>query len=400
MPTHLFWYILVITLCWIGNFVLVLVAFGLIFVDLFLAIALWLVVVAIYLLMRWRTHWLYLLIQVEPHIKAGQYQVAEQKLVEALELMERYGPNDIRLTLALGQYGFLCLSMGRLEEAQPFLSEGLKLCQEHYGPNDFLTAWHRAELGEVYLDQGRFAEAATEFHAGMEFIKGQASPKNAELALFVAEIGRLCMYLGRFVEAEDLLRKSMSLLDGMSKDDGAMISMTHSNLGAVYLLQGMCAEAEPLTRCALMRARKIRVRRWVFNELCNLAGISAGRGRYSDAEEFWQQANAELAAIEASPWELVHLHSARACIDLSLGKLPEAEVSFRKALRVFDDAELLERFDIALFLESFASLLRQVGKHDEADEMQNRAQDIRGQLQSQWEVLQGSTSLLTHPRAS
>ncbi len=169
MPIRLYWYVLTISLCWIGNFVLLIVAFGLIFVDYVIAAGLGLVVIALYLFMRWRTRWLFLLTTVEDYIKAGQYQAAQQMLLEALQTLQRYGPNNIRLTLALGQIGHLYLCMGRLEEAERFLDEGLALCKKHFGPEDCVIGRHRALLGEVLLEQGRFADAAAEFHAGMEF---------------------------------------------------------------------------------------------------------------------------------------------------------------------------------------------------------------------------------------
>ncbi len=207
----------------------------------------------------------------------------------------------------------------------------------------------------------------------------------------------MCAYLGQYTEAEGYLKQAKSFSTDKGIGD-AVKAMAHSWLGSVYLAEERHAEAEPQVRRALDLARKIHDRRLAFIQLANLSCVTIARGRFSEGEEYWRQADAELEAIEATPWELFHLHSVGAYIDCEKGQLAEAETSFRKALQAFDDAELVEHFGIALFLEAFANLLRQSDKHREADELQKRAQDIRNELRSQWDGLQGTTLLDTHPR--
>jgi tetratricopeptide (TPR) repeat protein len=108
------------------------------------------------------------------------------------------------------------------------------------------------------------------------------------------------------------------------------------------------------------------------------AGITAYRqGRYAEAERQWDAGLEQAERFGREDPRLgTNLNNLAALYQVQ-GKYTEAELHYKRVLRIDEKALGPEHRDVATSLENYAALLRETGRGEKAEEMEARAKTIR-----------------------
>lgn len=147
------------------------------------------------------------------HLALGNPQAALVEAEEALSSAQKqWGPNGPRTLDAADALGVTLLELGRLEEADQWLSLALKSRQElyvHAHPKTAASYIHYARLLAARHEDAKALEVA---EAGLR-IQGTALPEaNARTALLLAEAADVCKAAGRPAEAREKLENAIRVL--------------------------------------------------------------------------------------------------------------------------------------------------------------------------------------------
>jgi len=144
-----------------------------------------------------------------------------------------------------------------------------------------------------------------------------------------------------------------------------------NNLASLYHRAGRYTEAEPLYREALgLASGNDKLAGVVAN---NLAALLGAEGRYREAEPLYRDAQAALG----DGFSLCNL----ADLDRNEGRLAEAEVNARKALKILEPTSQSENPHYADCLEILARIDRSRGRVEEAEELLTRVLAVREKTQ-------------------
>ena len=89
----------------------------------------------------------------------GKYLEAEGLFVTALDVAERFGPEDPRLATSLNNLALLYKSQGRYEAAEPLHKRALAIKEKALGPDHPDVATSLNNLAGLYRAQGRYEAA-------------------------------------------------------------------------------------------------------------------------------------------------------------------------------------------------------------------------------------------------
>ncbi len=108
------------------------------------------------------------------------------------------------------------------------------------------------------------------------------------------------------------------------------------------------------------------------------AGITAYRqGRYAEAERQWDAGLEQAERFGREDPRLGTNLNNLAALNQVQGKYTEAELLYKRVLRIDEKALGPEHRDVATSLENYAALLRETDREDKAEEMEARAKAIR-----------------------
>jgi tetratricopeptide (TPR) repeat protein len=253
---------------------------------------------------------------------------AEAAFRKAIALGPRDNSAHVNLATLLRERGL------QLDEAEALYRKALEI-----EPDDPVAL---DGLGTVFGLRGQFAEAEKMYRKALQ-IEPVSSPSNNNL-------GEVLRQQGRLDEADRQYRKALEI---DPNNIGPCL-----NLGILYAMRREFAEAEKMLRAVLERAPPA-VKPQIY---VNLASVCGEQGKLGEAEQFFRQALAAspdephvcnsfasflaehrlkldealaLArrAVQAAPNDASNLDTL-GWVQLQRGELPEAEATFKKALKL------------------------------------------------------------------
>ncbi len=219
--------------------------------------------------------------------------------VSARELLDR-GARTARRELSaepalaaamLDTMGQVYGKLGAFDQAEPLLSESLKLAERTLGPGAPGTAESRSRLGLVLVQRGRYAEAEGALRRALAD-QEKARAGDAALGQTLSNLGMALYHQARWEEAERALSRSLAVRRrGLGPGHPETIE-TLNNLAAVWLARGDLARAESALREALARHRATLGPEHpsVATNLNNLGALLAQAGRLDEAESATENA--------------------------------------------------------------------------------------------------------------
>jgi len=199
-----------------------------------------------------------------------EYEEAREHLDQALEIAEKFGPEDPRLSQtlkALGdlEYGFddpdsaepsykwvfdlrkgdnlqPAFDWSHHDEAEGFYERALKIREDHLDPNDLDLARSHQDLAEIYYRGGREDEAAEHFERARDILQEVLGEDHADAAHIWTRIGWNQFYLDEFDEAEKSFQHAIALRIAANAEP-ENIADYREELGRFYVKRGQPEKA-------------------------------------------------------------------------------------------------------------------------------------------------------------
>ncbi|MBI3933097.1 MAG: tetratricopeptide repeat protein [Acidobacteria bacterium] len=320
----------------------------------------------------------------------GNYAEAEKHLEAAVAAIseganEESPPLDPRMVLMVKTIADIYFAQNRQSEAKE-LGWGLESVAGYYiaagmdGTREKVTQPDMIAQGTALLQLG---------HEILERVLGPEHPDLVESLGFMAEVYSL---QEKHTEAEALLKRMLPIqkrvlaieeeASGPEDEKERKVLSSLEKLASLYVAQKSYAEAEPLYKRALAMAEK-RFGPEHFlaaSRMTSLATIYTLQQKYADAEPLYQRAWAidekELKISSVSS-HLTGGLAGLAELYRTQGKYAEAEPLYERLLAVTVKGQGPEGPSVPSVLETYAVLLRQMGRDDEAKQMEVRAGAIR-----------------------
>src|SRR5262249_49669184 len=90
---------------------------------------------------------------------AGHYNDAEKAFAQALAEAEKFGPDDHRLAVALGNLGGVYWAQGKYAEAEPLFERAVAIDEKALGPDHRLLSVSIYDLANLYCAMGKYEQA-------------------------------------------------------------------------------------------------------------------------------------------------------------------------------------------------------------------------------------------------
>ncbi len=137
---------------------------------------------------------------------------AEKMWKSALQLAERFGPEDGRLTISLNNLADFYQDQGKYAEAEPLRKRALAQMEKILGPEDPLFVQGLDSLATIYWALGRFADAEPLSQRSLATVEKVLGPDNPEVAASLNNLATLYQAQGKYADAEPLHQRSIKIL--------------------------------------------------------------------------------------------------------------------------------------------------------------------------------------------
>jgi hypothetical protein len=187
--------------------------------------------------------------------------------------------------MTLGHLGSVRLRQGRLQEAEPFLEQGLELGEVSIGGRDHPALLRMMQmLADCYRLRGRVGDAEGLYTRALAIADRTYGPRSSAAVASLSGLAQVAEARGDDARAEARHREALEAAESAWPPDDPSRAELLGNLAALYARQGEEGAAEHLylrAMAALEHAKGEDERR--SEVLRGLASLYAGQGRRSDA---------------------------------------------------------------------------------------------------------------------
>jgi tetratricopeptide (TPR) repeat protein len=206
-----------------------------------------------------------------------------------------------------------------------------------------------------------------------------------EAAFLLRKAGRYLIDQGQYTQVQPLYQRALHIDEQVSGPEQRDTGVSLNNLALLYYLEGKYEQAEPL----FQRALKICEQKLdpddpeIAATLDNLGQLYERQGRYVEAEQYYQRAlDIQERVLGEHPRTAITLFSMGVLYTLQ-ERYEQAELLFQHSLTIRENVFGSEHPNVATCLESYADLLRKMGRTEEAVKMEQRARRIREKWKGQ-----------------
>jgi len=270
-------------------------------------------------------------------VGVGQYVAAAEKLEEARQAAEAFGPDDLRLATIWNALGRMDTELGRYREAERALRQAVRI-YDRAGRKDQEYASMLRSLSNLY-SCWHWDSRAQELAQRAFDIHSKTLPTNhPDIAKDLRLVAHLDVLEGRYREAESLDRRALAIWNLRPEGNQIDIALTLNDLANILGGLKRHAEAEPLLEQAVALAERSA------GTEHPLTGLTVGN---LGALRLYQRRNTE------------------------------AERLLARALAINERALGAQHPDVAVTCMAYAQALRRLNRKREAKEYEKRAQAIR-----------------------
>jgi predicted ATPase/class 3 adenylate cyclase len=251
-------------------------------------------------------------------MRSGDYVVAEQRLLEAMELAQK--TNHTRgIVGALNHLAELAWRQGDYEGANKRYEECLKYAHQQRGKlKELFTLDALIGQGRLQMMQGKYDEAAMSFTATLDIYKGQGNKTN--LAYSYSDLSEVAFRKGDYEAARKHAEESLKLRQETRNEWG--IGSSLHQLAQAEHKQGLHAEALRHSRESLSIFERLIYKKGIANCLLTIAAIKCDLGEeelaarlFGAAESLLDSLGAQLATDQRDYYERAMLASVRDQLD-------------------------------------------------------------------------------------
>ncbi len=335
-----------------------------------------------------------------------KYAEAEKLYLTAIQ--EAQESSDLATHLHLAQHGLAQVykEQGKYGEAEKIHWSLLRNAQDSPQPTTLVHAGHMS-LAQLYQDQEKFGEAEQHYKAALaETEKLELWPNRAPLASTSIWVAKFYVSQRRYAEAEPHFRRTLEILESEESRADSYLPRHLADFAKFYQDQGKNEAAEELYLRALALSEKTHgpESTLTVHAMYELAGFYRATGRYAEAETNYRRALAiveKTAALQTSlytkrrsrlRWNRRTLQTLIGGRQLSVGAALDRLAEVYEDQHKYAEAEPLRKRSldikekvrggtlhptVADALETYAALLRHIGRGTEAADLEARARSIR-----------------------
>jgi tetratricopeptide (TPR) repeat protein len=255
------------------------------------------------------------------------------------------------------------------------------------------SVWdNHMKAGIKAYEIGRYPEAEREFRAALsqaeKLNKGKEDKVSSDrLLLSLNFLGGALQQLGKYAEAEQITRRAVTLIEAVREENDPEIAVMLNNLGLFLGEQGKYEEAEDVHRRVLQwRERFLGAKHSdVAVSLINLGRVQYEQEEWVNAKQSFDRAFVILTDIPEEQrtdeqYEyLVMCANNLALIYVEEKKYDQAEQFYLKAMEILTALKGPQHPDLVGYLKNYAKLLRTMNRVAEADKVDARIEEIKGQ---------------------
>ena len=265
-----------------------------------------------------------------------QLQRAEDTFREVLEARRRLtGEQDLGVAAAYGNLGYILRTQKRFAEAEPYYRSALRIVRGLYSEHTELAgALHG--LGTLLVANGELEEAQPFIVDGLAMRRRLFGAEHPQVAESLSNLGSLYQDLGRYAEAEASLQEALAMRQRLFSAEHRTVANSLNLLGWLYYRWKQYEKAEPLMVEAIRQYRKVAGQRHssVAAALNKLGLIQIELDQFPKAQRSFEQAiniREELGGPNLVDIEVVRTNLAMAFVEQdSLGR---AEAILEEVLR-------------------------------------------------------------------
>lgn len=307
-----------------------------------------------------RLEWHALRLQI--YSRLGRYQDAVDVALAHRSEMETSGKGLDRARTArfLGQLGSCLTRLGRFDEADQVIKDGLLLSRR--SRDRFGEISMECHHGEWSLQQGFFKAAKQTYRRVLKRLtqskrlSGEVRGKRL-IATVLNNLGKIAVAEGKDRAAVEHFQQSLEISKALSSTAEECITWIH--LGNVHYRQGRYKEAESAYQTSLEQCRVLAKRREEAMNLFNLGNLAYMSGRLAKALDDHEKA-LRLVNDMGDPAGISNSHLALAIVRLEIGDR-------KAALQTVIAAEESAPKDAGCFQRAYAQVLRGMLKRIEGD---------------------------------
>ncbi len=273
------------------------------------------------------------------YFEKGRYAEARTLNERALAIDEASGEPDHRMTVALlTNLAAIDTALGDHAAAEPLLLRALEIEEQAHGEAGEELASTLNNLALVYLETGRLIESKNLYERVLTIDRASSGPESTAVASDVNNLAMVSDELGSMLEAEKLYRRALDLRQRILEPNHPDLAQSYGNLAWFYHRQQSFDEAESLYLAAL-------------------EVLDAGLG--------------------ADPVYLAWTLKCLGMLYQKQGRYAEAEPLYRRSLEIFETIETSGQPELISLLWTYAALLEETDRAEEAAKLEKRARDVR-----------------------
>jgi CHAT domain-containing protein/Tfp pilus assembly protein PilF len=324
-------------------------------------------------------------------IKRGDISAAEDYYLRSLAIRKRLAPDSLYIADSLNSLGIVARLRGDISAAEEY-HRGSLVIRERLAPDSLDVATSLSNLGVVAYDRGDLSAAEDYFRRSLALRERLASDTLSKAGL-LNSLGIVAFNRGDLSAAEDYCLRSLALQERLAPDS-LDVASSLSNLGMIAKLRGDLSAAEGYgLRSLALQERLAPDSLDVAESLNNLGEVADQRGDLSSAEHYYLR---DLAISERLAPDSLHV-----AISLNnlggaarkRGDLPSAEAYHRRALAIRERLAP-NSLDVAVSLHGLADLYRQQQLPSQALPLYQRAIAIVESQRSQIASIEARSLLL------
>lgn len=292
---------------------------------------------------------------------------------EALEIRRRLLPAGHPDTLSsLHQMGRLLVTLLKADEAEPFVRAALEGRRRALGASHRDTLTSEYLLGYVLQRQSRFAEAERLQREALDGRRALLGVDHPETLESLWRYGQLLVFQNRIDDAEPFVVEAEERARHVLGLDRHLTLLAIGTLANVRQQQGRIDEADRLWREGLEGARRLlgEDHRDTLFFRCKVGSLLLQRGRVDDADRYLSELTARrLRVLGPDHPDTLESRRVMAALRRRQNRLDEAEALYRDAIAAFRRARGVAHRETLACEVQYTSLLDQVGRRAEADEL-------------------------------
>ncbi|MHC4108410.1 MAG: serine/threonine protein kinase, partial [Planctomycetota bacterium] len=305
------------------------------------------------------------------YLSLGQYDAAEQHLVEALRLRQgELGAEHAQSLTTMSELGALYWSQSRYDEAEALQTEALELHRRVLGPEDPETLTAMNNLANLYEELGRYDEAEPLHLEALETRRRVLGPEHRKTLISMINLAALYEVQDRYDEAEPLYVDALEIQRRVLGEEHPDTLSCMNNLALLYNRQRRTDEAEPLYLESLEIKKRVLGEEHpsVLVSMHNLAAMYKRLARFEEAVPLFER-TLDIARRTLGP---EHAHTL--FFMNSLAVTYEEQGRAEEAVRIFAAVASLARRSLpeghwyrGMFLCGHGRTLSTLGRYDEAE---------------------------------